>query len=507
MSAYTMKRGLATLLLTTALISPVFAAENCKVTEETDTYIAKQCTDEKGNYSSSITAKQTIEYTTIKETGAVKTQVKKVKETAKKKIQEKILKSDDFKLLPMDQMLRILIEQDPTIKAAEENYKAAIENLKGAYSNYYPKVDVTYGHNNEKDRKPAKSSGVDSISTDSKDGTKATITITQMIWDFGRTHTQVAIQKQTAQKAQVQLEMSIEDKLVEALSSYLNLKKAYNTLEGNQEIETNAKKALAMVIEKVKAGQASKMEQLQIEQQLRTYETIVTQSEIGLSTAQEKFKTVWGFTAPTVGQIVELPADLLGTMPEKTITVNGNKSLRLADYDKVIARAQTELAKAQYRPTLDSSFSVSDYDQSLGEGYGSSKTEWRFDVTLRWTLFNGFKTSTDYKAAINRESAAEYSYVATYRAIQEQVNNLFINHDKLTANLKTLERANAVNKEMYMLTLQDFKAGKSPLIAVFGMKTAEIMSEVALKNAKLDVLIQRYNLNKVVGSIHNPNIK
>lgn len=502
-----MKRGLATLLLSTALISPAITAEKCKVTEETEFYITKQCTDDKGGYSISTTAKQTIEYTTIKETGAVKTQVKAIKETAKKQVEKKLLKSDDFKLLPMDQMLNILINQDPTILSAEENYKAALQNLKGAYSTYYPKVDVTYGHNNEKDRKPAQSSGSETISTGSKDGTKASITITQMIWDFGRTHTQVAIQKQTAQKAQVQLEMAIEDKIVEALTTYLNLKKAYNTLEGNQEIENNAKKALAMVIEKVKAGQAPKMEQLQIEQQLRTYETIVTQSEIGLATAQEKFKTVWGFTAPVVEQIVDLPADLLGTMPEQSVNVNGNKSLRLADYDKVIARAQTELAKAQFRPTLDSSFSVTDYDQSLGEGYGSSKTEWRFDVTLRWTLFNGFKTSTDYKAAKHRESAAEYTYQNTYLQIQEQINNLFLNHSKLNGNLKTLERANAVNKEMYMLTLQDFKAGKSPLIAVFGMKTAEIMSEVALKNARLDVLIQRYNLNKVVGSIHNPNIR
>lgn len=85
--------------------------------------------------------------------------------------------------------------------------------------------------------------------------------------------------------------------------------------------------------------------------------------------------------------------------------------------------------------------------------------------------------------------------------------NLFTNYEKLTDNLKTLERAKNINKEMYMLTLQDFKAGKSPLIAVFGMKTAEIMASVAHKNAEIDLLIQRYNLNKVVGSIHNTNIR
>ena len=481
--------------------------ENCKVIEETENYTQTQCTDTDGNYSGSITSKPIEGITIIKESGAVKTQIKKIKEDKKNLTVDQMVKHNDWKLLPMDQMLTILLNEDPTIKAAEENYEAALQNLKGAYSTYYPKVDVTYGLNNETDRTPSQSSGAESIANTDKTGSKATITLTQMIWDFGRTHTQVIIQKQTAQKAQVQLEMAIEDKIVEAVSVYLNLQKAHNSLDGNKEILLNAKKALAMTVEKVKKGESPKMEQLQIEQQLRTYETITTQSEIALSTAEEKFRNVWGMTPPTKKQLTSLPIDLLGPMPDKKLSFNGNKSLRLADYDKIIARANTELMKKQYRPTLDSSLSWTDYGDDLGSGYGSSKNEIRFDVTLRWTLFNGFKTSSDYKSAKHKESAAEFSYQATYRNIQEQVANLFTNYDKLTANLKTLERAKNINKEMYMLTLQDFKAGKSPLIAVFGMKTAEIMASVAHKNAELDVLIQRYNLNKVVGSIHNTNIR
>jgi len=499
MNAYIMKRGLITLLVTSALISPALA-ETCKVTEETEFHITKQCTDAQGNYSVSTESKNTIQYTTVSETGAVKTQVKKIK-------QHRVIDTADFDILPMDQMLRILIQQDPTIKAAEKNYEAALENLKGAYSTYYPKVDVTYGVNNETDRTPSQSSGSESIANTDKTGGKASITITQMIWDFGRTHSQVTIQKQNAQKAQVQLEMAIEDRIVEAVSAYMNLKKAHNTLDGNKEILINAKKALTMTVDKVKKGEASKIEQLQIEQQLRTYETITVQSVIAVSTAKEKFRNVWNTAAPAKEQLVALPGDLLGKMPSKDISFNGNKSLRLADYDKIIARANTALMKKQFRPTLDSSLSWTDYSDDLGSGYGSSKSEMRLDVTLRWTLFNGFKTTSDYRAAMSRESAAEFTYQATYQNIQEQVANLFTNYEKLAENLKTLERAMNINKEMYMLTLQDFKAGKSPLIAVFGMKTAEIMSEVAYKNALIDVKVQRYNLNKVVGTIHNNQIR
>ena len=59
---------------------------------------------------------------------------------------------------------------------------------------------------------------------------------------------------------------------------------------------------------------------------------------------------------------------------------------------------------------------------------------------------------------------------------------------------------------MYNLTLADYKAGNSPIMAVFGMKTAHIMSEVAYKNAIVDHLIARYQLHKVLGLV-NPIIK
>jgi len=54
---------------------------------------------------------------------------------------------------------------------------------------------------------------------------------------------------------------------------------------------------------------------------------------------------------------------------------------------------------------------------------------------------------------------------------------------------------------MYALTLEDFKAGNSPIMAVFGMKTSYIMSEVAYQNAQIDLLVARYQLHKVLGLV------
>ncbi len=291
-----MKKHLLALLISTAFTVPVFAdSHNCKITEETDTYISKQC----GENSFSTQSKFTIDenLTVIKDTGAVKTQVKKIIEDAKTASKLDI-KIDNMQLLPMDQMLRILLDKNDRVRAATETYEASLHSLKSAYSAYYPNVSITVGRNGEKDRTVTGSAGVDTIANDSKDGDKKSITITQMIWDFGRTSIAVDIAKQTAQQSQIQLEITIEDVMIEALTSYISLRKSYTSLENQREVELNAKKALGMVIAKVKKGEAPKMEQLQIEQQYRTHQTMTVQNEIALDGAKQKFVNVWGVIPP-----------------------------------------------------------------------------------------------------------------------------------------------------------------------------------------------------------------
>ena len=56
----------------------------------------------------------------------------------------------------MYELLPRLIVENEKVKAAEEDYNAAVETLKSEYSAYYPQVSITIGNNWEDDRTPAK---------------------------------------------------------------------------------------------------------------------------------------------------------------------------------------------------------------------------------------------------------------------------------------------------------------------------------------------------------------
>ena len=445
---------------------------------------------------------------------AVEDTAKKVeevkKETVVKKQEPKVekVKSKKSNWKRPYELLPELILNNEKIQAAELDYDAALETLKSEYSAYKPQVSVSIGQNWEDDRTPAKGTYPNNtITHDSKNGLTKSITITQMLWDAGRTSSVVDKAKHTAQQAYFRLDQAKEDLMVEALNAWINLGKAYNNWQSNMKVQKNAMTTLKMTTEKVKKGEASKMEQLQIEQQFRTYQTLTMTSKLAYDSAVERFRTVWKFTPKNIDQMPMPVADLLGFIPQAGANIKDNTTIKIASMDVKIAEEQLRFDNADFKPRIDGKLSYTEKDGELGGGYANEqKEEWRADITMTWQVFGGFKKTHVYRADKSRLKAAEIRLTDTVNATQEQFNNSWNNYVLVEKNLKTLKRTVEINQEMYNLTLADFKAGNTPIMAVFGMKTSLIMSEVAYQNAQLDLTIARYQLHKLLGIV-NPLFK
>ena len=466
--------------------------------------------------------KEHIEKTQLAETPVEETQKPIIKEEIakveeEKKADEKLVKQATEKewadvdadqkvsWMQFHELLPRLIVENEKIKAAELDYEAAVEALKSEYTAYYPQVSVSIGNNWEDDRTPAKGTHpANTITHDSKQGIQKSITVTQMIWDAGRTTAMIDKAKATAQQAHYRLELTKEDVVIEAINAWLNLLKAYNTHEANKKVESNAKITLAMTIEKVKNGQGSKLEQLQIEQQYRTYQTLSMTSRLGLDSAIQRFQNVWRWKPHNIAEMPKPLADALGIIPVQGTPVSNNTSLRIASMDITIAQEQLAFDNAEFKPRVDGKLSYTEKDGELSGGYDTDdaqKEEWRADVTMTWKIFN-LKNKHMTNADRSRLSAAQFRHRDILRTTQEQFDNAWNNYVLVEKNLQTLKRTVEINDEMYKLTLADFQAGNSPIMAVFGMKTAHLMSEVAYLNAQIDWQMARYQLHKVLGLVN-----
>tara|TARA_B100001057_G_scaffold181364_2_gene182117 strand:- start:1028 stop:2623 length:1596 start_codon:yes stop_codon:yes gene_type:complete len=444
----------------------------------------------------------------VEETAKKVEEVKKEKVVKKEKPKVKKEKNKKSNWKRAYELLPELILNNEKIQAAELDYEAAMETLKSEYSAYKPQVSISIGQNWEDDRTPAKGTyPSNTITHDSKNGLTKSITVTQMLWDAGRTSSVVDKAKHTAQQAYFRLDQAKEDLMIEALNAWINLSKAYNNWQSNMKVQKNAMTTLKMTTEKVKKGEASKMEQLQIEQQFRTYQTLTMTSKLAYDSAVERFRTVWKFTPKNIDQMPMPVADLLGFIPVAGTNIENNTTIKIASMDVKIAKEQLRFDNADFKPRVDGKLSYTEKEGELGGGYDNEqKEEWRADITMTWQVFGGFKKTHVYKADKNRLKATKIRLTDTVKATQEQFNNSWNNYVLVEKNLKTLKRTVEINQEMYNLTLADFKAGNTPIMAVFGMKTALIMSEVAYQNAQLDLTIARYQLHKLLGIV-NPLFK
>ena len=406
--------------------------------------------------------------------------------------------------MKLRELLPRLIVENEKIIAAEQDYEAAKEMLKSEYTAYYPQVTISIGQMHEDDRTPSKGTyPANTITGDGKHGIQKSITVTQMIWDAGRTTSMIDKAKHTTQQAYFRLELVKEDVVLEAINAWLNLQKAHNTHEANKKVEANAKVTLAMTIEKVKKGEGSKLEQLQIEQQYRTFQTLSMTSRLGLDSAIQRFQNVWRFEPKNIAQMPTPMVDLLGIIPVQGAPVSDNTALRIASMDIMIAKEQLRFDEAEFKPRVDGKLSYTEKDGELSGGYDTDsarKEEWRADITMTWKLFN-IKNKHMTNADRSRLRAADLRYADTLRSTQEQFTNAWNNYVLVEKNLQTLKRTVEINDEMYKLTLADFQAGNSPIMAVFGMKTAHLMSEVAYQNAQIDWQMARYQLHKVLGLV------
>ena len=432
--------------------------------------------------------------------------IKKADDKAWEDVDAEETKAEKPGWMQIYQMFPRLIVENEKVKAAELDYEAAKETLKSEYSAYYPQVTISIGQMHEDDRTPAKGTyPANTITHDSKQGIEKSITMTQMIWDAGRTTSVIDKAKHTAQQAYFRLDMAKEDVVMEGITAWLGLTKSYNTWQANKKVENNAMITLQMTIEKVKKGEGSKLEQLQIEQQYRTYQTLTMTSKLAYNSARQRFQNVWRFDPRDASKMPMPIADLLGMLPVQGAPVTDNTALKIARMDIQIAREQLNFDKAEFKPRVDGKLSYTEKDGELAGGYdtdSSRKEEYRADITMTWKIFGGFKNTHVTNADTARLRAAENRYQNTLRMTSEQFNNAWNNYVLVEKNLATLKRTVEINEEMYTLTLADFKAGNSPIMAVFGMKTAHLISEVAYLNAQVDLLQARYQLHKVLGLVN-----
>jgi len=388
-------------------------------------------------------------------------------------------------VLNLERCISIALARHPNISAAINTAIASKMKIGEARANYYPQISGSGGYSriSPNDRSSSLGGAYDQYSS--------TLALSQNIYDFGRTSSQVRI-------ADLNYTSFLSDLENVRAVTILNLKEAYF---GLLQAKRNRDVASTMV----------KQSELHLEQARGLYEVgtrprfDVTKAEVDLSNA--RLNLIRRENALRIAFVILNNAMGVPDAPEYSIEDNlsferyditledalarafeNRPDLRSISLKRQAAEASIDLAESNYYPFITGNASYN----WAGEGINSIDNGWNIGVSITLPIFSGFLTRNqveEAKANLNLLRANEESL---RQAVVLEVQQAFLNLKEAEERIPTAELSVKQAEENLEIANGRYAAGVGNPIEVTD-------AEVALTNAKT-ALIQALYDYKVAGA-------
>ncbi len=414
---------------------------------------------------------------------------------------EDIIKKDE--LLTLQRCVEIALLKHPTIVAAQNNVSANQSRVFEAKANYYPQIAANAGYSKIKPL-----TGTQAVST----GTAGTgfstsgasfnqysgsLTLSQLIYDFGKTRSQVAVQQFTLNSSRSDLETTVEQVLFNVKQAYYGVLQARR----NRDVATDTVKQFQLHLDQAKGfyevGTHPKYD--------------VTKAEVDLSNAKLnliKVENTVKISKVTLNNAMGVPdapdyttEDNLAfqkyeiTFAQAIETAYKNRpDLQSAIAKRMSFERSVDLAKTGYYPVLTGNAAYSRAGSSfpLEEG-------WNAGVAVTFPIFSGFLTKNQVEEA--------KANVGVARANEETLKqNILLDVQQAHLNLMLAEESISNTELTVKQATENFEIANGRYAAGVGNPIEVADAEVLLANARTasnqalyDYKVARASLEKAMG--------
>jgi len=402
---------------------------------------------------------------------------------------EEIIKKGES--LNLERCVEIALKMHPNIAAAVNTVNVNESRIGQAKANYYPQINWSSSYSKIK---PASgisgfSSGSTSVSlgrtNESFDQYSTDFNLSQMIYDFGKTPTQVRIQNSNLDSSRSDLE-NVSEQVV------LNVKQAYYGVlqaKRNRDVTADTVKQFQQHLEQAKGfyevGTKPKFDVTKAEVDLSSAKLNLIKSENVLRLAVVSLNNAMGI--PDAPEYI-LEDNLLFQQYNITFddaldrAYKNRPDLQSINAKKQATENSIDLAKTGYYPVLTGNAA---YNWS-GEKISSLDHGWNVGAALSFPLFSGYLTKyqvEEAKANLNILKANEESL---RQSIFSDVQQAYLNLKQAEESIPTAELGVKQAEENFEIANGRYAAGVGNPIEVTD-------AEVLLSNAKLSYIQALYN--------------
>ncbi len=391
-----------------------------------------------------------------------------------------------------------LVENHDQIKAAEADVRAAKDRVRVAVGAWYPELTLTANYGFENQIKPEGTADTDMTPRE------LDVSVSQLLWDFGATNSTVRIAVLTLEQSKAVLETVRPALLLRAVTSYLNVQRAWEILSYAQRSEGNIKRQTELESALVERGAGFSTDVLQAKVQLAGAQARRIQAQGAVQVAINAYRGVIGNDPGDPESMTKpiLPVDLIPPTIEDVVSISlaNNPQLKAAMVANQISRETVKSTRnSNFFPSLSASGDLK-FKESVG-GTAGFQRESLFKVEATFPFNLGFTAVNTLRASKSDLTATERRFADSRNSIEEQARNAWENLRTAKENAAMLMNQANIAGEFLELARKERQMDRRSLLDVLAGETALLNASSDAASAATDVAIAVYTLLNVMGRL------
>lgn len=367
----------------------------------------------------------------------------------------KPLYAQELKTLSLQECIDIALKKNPDILASKYTVEKSFFKIGEARSGYFPEIDLSLGY--QRTYQEGKTGEEYSKQYSGQ------ISLTQTLFDFGKTSKQVEVQQELYKSTQWQDKDTVLQIIYNVKEAYFSVLKAKKQKETALEVIRQSKRHLDLAKGFYEVGLKPKIEVTKAEVELSNATLNLITADKQLSQALLNLKVAMG-TVDMQDFDIKQEEYAVRKLDEKElldIAIERNPQLQAIKFNKQASISTEELIKKEYMPKFTGSASYG----YLNEDFPLDK-KWTLFLQMSLPLFSGWSTTYKLKQAKADTTYYVYKEDSLRQQITSQIKNLFVQLKEASQKIETLKIALKQAKENLDLAMGRYEVGIGSSIEV-----------------------------------------
>lgn len=419
------------------------------------------------------------------------------------------------RVLTLDEAMSKALAANPGIATSRETLAAARHKVDGSWAGYLPQAVASVGYKRATANAAvspwinlaglgAAGSSFKSVlgreTNDSYDNLSASLSVTQTVWDFGRTLGANEAAKALRDASVADVSTTVEGVHLSVIQAYYGVLATQEVVKAAEEIRRQMEKHLEQARVQADAGVRQRIDVTRSQSDLATAELSLLRARNGNLLAKVNLDAVMGGQGGIDFEVVEPPEPaILDVDPEKASlqAMERRPEFRSLRGRVRAAGAGVTAARSAWFPALQASGGVA----WTGYKFSDLPYNWFVGAALSWNALSGIPAHAATEEAKANVRALEATLKSLEVGIRSEVQSAILSYREAVERIGPAKALQESARQTLALAEGRYAAGSGSIMEVTDAQAVWVQAVSGLIGARYDLQTARARLLKAMGEI------